>query len=41
MTDNFEIVKQFIQISEPQFDTDADKFYAVEIIHRAKDGSSD
>lgn len=40
MTDNFEIVKQFIQISEPQFDTDTDKFYAVEIIHRAKDGSS-
>lgn len=37
MTDNFDTVKQFIQITEPDFDLDDDKFYTVEIIRRRKD----
>jgi hypothetical protein len=40
MVDNFDIIKQFIRDSNPEFDSNADQFYAVEIIHRAKDGES-
>ena len=37
MTDNFEIIKQFIQTVEPNFDSDDDTFYTVEIISRKTD----
>lgn len=40
MADNFDIIKQLIRDSNPDFDSNADQFYAVEIIHRAKDGES-
>lgn len=37
MTDNFESIKQLIQITDPDFDSNNDKFYTVEILRRRKD----
>jgi len=37
MTDNFETFKQYIQVSEPDFDYNDDKFFSVEILQRRKD----
>ena len=39
MTDNFETFKQYIQVSEPDFDYNNDKFFSVEILKRRKDNS--
>ena len=37
MTDNFDAIKAYINLCDPDFDDNEDKYYTVEVIQRKKD----
>ena len=41
MTDNFDLIKEYIRECDPDFDKNDDKFYMVEIRQRKKDNPGD